>query len=620
MKKVFLLCISVMLSLCLFAQTPQSFQYQAVVRDLTGTILINQSVNFQISILSGSITGTVEYIETHAASSNAFGIVNLNIGTGTPVQGTFSGIIWGSASHFIKVEADPTGGTNYLDMGTTQLLSVPYALYSEKAGNIPTYTGGNGIDITGITISNTAPDQTITLSQSGATTVSGTYPNFTISSTDLNMGTPGGLNKTVQFNNAGVFDGDTAMIWDNANKRLGVGTTAPNGRMIVQGSTTASPGEPLFEVKNASGQSVFVVYPDSVHVYIKDGGAKSNRGGFAVSGRNNAKGFTNHFLSVTPDSTRIFTGDPSLGFGVEDLGGGSSTSYMNITPLNYFIGHQSGDSITTGMYNSCFGYQAGKNLRTSQSSIFIGYQAGLNTDSSHYNVFIGNNAGFMNTKGDMNVAIGNSTGYSNTTGRFNTFVGNTSGSFNSTGSFNTFVGQESGILNTTGENNTYVGQRAGYNNINGNDNFAGGSLSLYNMQSGSGNVAAGTACGFFQTSGNNNLYLGNYCGFSKTSGDDNVFVGSAAGLGNSSGSRNVFIGNNAGQSETGSDLLYIDNSSTPTPLIYGDFVQNKVTINDLLNLAPRFGAPAAPLEGDVYVNAADHHIYCYLNGIWKQLD
>lgn len=140
------------------------------------------------------------------------------------------------------------------------------------------------------------------------------------------------------------------------------------------------------------------------------------------------------------------------------------------------------------------------------------------------------------------------------------------------------------------------------------------------MQSGSGNVAAGTACGFFQTSGNNNLYLGNYCGFSKTSGDDNVFVGSAAGLGNSSGSRNVFIGNNAGQSETGSDLLYIDNSSTPTPLIYGDFVQNKVTINDLLNLAPRFGAPAAPLEGDVYVNAADHHIYCYLNGIWKQLD
>src|SRR3989304_9544091 len=128
MKILLFVCIILMFSMRVFSQSPNSFQYQAVVRDASGTAMVNQPVNFQISIISGSITGTVEYVETHNASTNAFGIVTLNIGNGTLVFGTFSTINWGSNSHYIKVEADLTGGTSYLDMGTTQLLSVPYAL------------------------------------------------------------------------------------------------------------------------------------------------------------------------------------------------------------------------------------------------------------------------------------------------------------------------------------------------------------------------------------------------------------------------------------------------------------------------------------------------------------
>ena len=136
MKKLFVFFVLVTLTNLLFAQTPDQLSYQAVVRDAAGNPVTNQNVGFQISIISGSITGTVEYVETHTASTNLYGIVVLNIGSGLPVTGTFSTIAWGSNSFFIKIEADPTGGISYVDMGTTQLLSVPYALHAKTAENI----------------------------------------------------------------------------------------------------------------------------------------------------------------------------------------------------------------------------------------------------------------------------------------------------------------------------------------------------------------------------------------------------------------------------------------------------------------------------------------------------
>jgi len=112
MKKSLFLSIYVMLSFEVFAQAPQSFQYQAVVRDAIGTALQNQAVNFQLSIISDSTNGPVEYVETHTGTlTNNFGIVTLSVGSGTTTD-NFAGINWGIAPHFIKVEADPTGGTS----------------------------------------------------------------------------------------------------------------------------------------------------------------------------------------------------------------------------------------------------------------------------------------------------------------------------------------------------------------------------------------------------------------------------------------------------------------------------------------------------------------------------
>jgi hypothetical protein len=136
MKNLTFLILAIILGVAVSAQTPQSFRYQAVARDNSGNVLANQPVSFRISILSGSVSGTVAYSETHTGlSTNAFGLVELEIGKGTPVTGTFSSINWGSNTYFVKVEMDPEGGGTYQTLSTSQLLSVPYALYSEKAGN-----------------------------------------------------------------------------------------------------------------------------------------------------------------------------------------------------------------------------------------------------------------------------------------------------------------------------------------------------------------------------------------------------------------------------------------------------------------------------------------------------
>jgi len=131
MKKVILILISFFaLFVFAYAQSPQAFKYQGVARDGSGNILANQSVSVKISILKGTPTGSIEYSETHNVSTDPHGLINLNIGEGTPVSGTFSGINWGSDEFFLKLEMDPAGGTSYQALGTSQLLSVPYALHS----------------------------------------------------------------------------------------------------------------------------------------------------------------------------------------------------------------------------------------------------------------------------------------------------------------------------------------------------------------------------------------------------------------------------------------------------------------------------------------------------------
>ncbi len=134
MKKLTLFLILLQSTIAL-AQAPQKMAYQSVVRNAANQIVANQNIGVKISIVEGSITGTIVYAETHTTTTNANGLCTLEAGGGTPTTGTFAAINWSNGAHYIKSEIDVTGGTNYALSGTMELLSVPYALYAAKSGN-----------------------------------------------------------------------------------------------------------------------------------------------------------------------------------------------------------------------------------------------------------------------------------------------------------------------------------------------------------------------------------------------------------------------------------------------------------------------------------------------------
>ena len=135
MKKLVLSLVAIAtISLSSFGQAPEGFKYQAVVRDAGNTILNNQAVGMQIEILQGGISGTPVYTESFTPTTNTYGLVNLEIGTGT-TSDDFTIIDWANDTYFIRTSIDVTGGSSYSVMGTSQLMSVPYALYAKTSGN-----------------------------------------------------------------------------------------------------------------------------------------------------------------------------------------------------------------------------------------------------------------------------------------------------------------------------------------------------------------------------------------------------------------------------------------------------------------------------------------------------
>lgn len=133
-----LLTMTLLLCQISYGQSPAAIPYQAIARDSNGIIIQNSSVALRISIHSTTSTGTVVYQERQTATTNNVGLVSFNIGLGTALSGTFSSINWVSGgAMFVQTEFDPSGGTSYVNMGTSQLESVPYAFYSSNTGGIP---------------------------------------------------------------------------------------------------------------------------------------------------------------------------------------------------------------------------------------------------------------------------------------------------------------------------------------------------------------------------------------------------------------------------------------------------------------------------------------------------
>ena len=141
--KHFTILISILL-LCatsVFSQAPEHFTYQAVVRNASNSLVTNAQVGVRVNILHGSAMGNVVYSESHVTTSNANGLITVNIGGGSVQHGSFADIDWENGPYFLETDIDPNGGNDYTIKTTQQLLSVPYALYASKAGNVPQNVG-----------------------------------------------------------------------------------------------------------------------------------------------------------------------------------------------------------------------------------------------------------------------------------------------------------------------------------------------------------------------------------------------------------------------------------------------------------------------------------------------
>lgn len=241
MKKI-LLSLGIMLGFFLgHAQAPEKMSYQAVIRNGSGQLLINQNIAVKVSILTGSLIGPLVYSERLTGSTNANGLISLEIGTGTVLSGTFSTIDWPTGNYYLKTETDPAGGTNYTIAGTSQLLSVPYAMYAKSAGG----TGGSFTIPYTNTINNAST--LFSLTNDGDGTSVEAINNTTTSSIAslrgiVNNVAPGGFSSGVRGINNGT-GGLGVGVWGSQNgSGWGVYGVTPNGLGVYGNSSAGGTG------------------------------------------------------------------------------------------------------------------------------------------------------------------------------------------------------------------------------------------------------------------------------------------------------------------------------------------------------------------------------------------
>jgi hypothetical protein len=500
----------------LSSQVPQGFNYQAIARNSSDIPIANTPLPVRITIQSDSLGGTVFWQELHSSvTTSSLGAINLVLGKGAKQSGDAATFSAIDWSVTPKFIKTEIDYGGWRTMGVSRLWTVPYSMI---AGDL-----GGPVKKLAVTGKTTVMDEAL----------------FEVKNKDGNI----------------VF----AVYNEGVRVYVADGAKGLKGGFAVGG----------FGTDKAESQKYLVVSKDSVRIYLDSNPlTKKLKGGFAVGGYDMTKGtVVEDYLQVNRDSTRIYVKDGSGksvkgGFAVGgfDMTKGTQkiTPFTSLTPKNYFIGQQAGANITNGEYNIFIGHQAGYNT--------LGPSGAVGGSEGSWNCFIGYQAGYLNQHGANNTFIGWHSGYNNTSG-LNTFLGSSSGYSNISGYSNTFIGTEAGRENISGSNNVFLGRSAGINVNNGNSNTIIGTGAGANIKSGEKNIVIG------EGAMGENFYAGS------GTGSSNIIIGYQAGYSSANTSSNIFIGNQAGFKETGSGKLIIENSSSETPLVSGDFETNVFTVN-----------------------------------------
>lgn len=343
MKKVFAFLTALVLTISVFAQTPQKMSYQAVIRDASNNLVSNQVIGIKVSILEGSASGTVVYTETQTPTSNYNGLVSIEIGGGTG----FDAIDWGNGTYFLECETDPTGGSNYTISGVSQLLSVPYAFHCSTA--------------------ETVLQQPWIIFQDSTHSVIGNnyYP-------------------TVNTGMTNVFLGDSAGIYNSigaSNTFLG----SSSGLFNTEGSENIALGKNALR-NNGKGVGNIAIGLNAL-----------------ASNKDSTAGIGSHNLAIGVDALRnavsesnVAIGHQAMEFltcGMQNTGIGEHVMRdINSGYYNTAIGYGSMYNCSgTADGNVSIGVRAGEQV-SGQGNVFIGYQSGQ-TNLGNHNVFLGYYAG-----------------------------------------------------------------------------------------------------------------------------------------------------------------------------------------------------------------------------------
>ena len=431
------------------------------MQDSSGAPLANRDISVEVGIFSGPIP---VYFETHAVTTSSGGLAIFYVGSGAATLGSFASINWSFGPYSIQFGVDTNGGGNYVLLGSAQLLSVPYSLYSQDVAvkndadfdpanelqNLSlqnaelTISGGNNVDLSPLQSTSNDTDSTNELQQ-----------------------------LTLVLSNLGLTDGNTVPLpADSVN------------------DDDSDPANEL-QILTKSGDTIFL-----------------SAGGFAIAPQ--------------VSTTEIADADEDTRVTVE------------ATPDDDLVRFQ------------------------------IAGSEQLRMDGGRLN--------FMNSEGVQ-------------------FLGASStGALNSTGQHNTGIGFNALKTNTSGSHNIAIGVAALEFNVSGGNNIAIGSDPMRRNETGTNNVAIGNAPLRDDTAGNANVAMGSTALVANLGGHNNVVLGNQAGFSNQ-GSDNILLGFKAGRNETGSNKLYIENSNSLSPLVYGEFDNDLVRINGTLDVNGAFQLP-----------------------------
>ena len=625
-----LLIVACILSISnLHAQAPLGFNYQGVALTNAGTPIASKVISLRIALIESQQLGTVRYQEVHNVNTDAYGQFSVIIGNGQVVTGKMSDVQWSKFPYYMKVELDLAGGTAFVFVGTSQLLSVPYALYANNAGaasisvdsiktelaTIKLIQKGDSIVLSnnrgGVYIPKIDSLSKITAQLAGIKV--GTLKYIKDSITKLPNGIAIGYNALNNFDST-AFNSSNIALGQNAGvaltkKTSGISNTdniliGQNAAASINATTTNTGAYQNIMIGNGAGQNTNALA--SQNIVIGHEAAKNSSG--TIGSQTSV--FNNNIAIGARTLKSAISSESNVTIGVDNMNTSTSASrnvsigYSTAKGItgndNVIIGDEAvTDTSSNSAQNVIVGSNAAQKFKGSQS-VIIGYQAGenayLTNPASTYlytavgayagqnnligeNTFIGANAGQFNTTGPANTFIGTRAGVTNITGGYNTFLGGAAGQFLNKGSFNTFLGTDAGYQNIRGEYNTIVGAFSG-------------DIPTDTIKTQSNNVVLGSWAAR-KMNGSNNLILGDHSAQYAKVGNQNIIIGGIM------------------QNETdsiGNNKLYIGNTNTNAPLIYGEFDNKKVTINGDLTVTGKLNGSTGSSVSDSTIKVLNKRI------------